>query len=241
MKNIAYLIIVSLLLTTCQAQEPDSFLGTYYMINKSGFVEWTITKDSVFNQKLFPDFSKKRTKKTSFYIEKQIHLEDRILLVNKDDKNEALYKTQMTLGLEEKEKHIKFVLNAIDTTSNLKTIIKLNEEDTNLLLGFNLYTREQIDAFASMRPIESMTISEFKNYLKALFEKMKLATSEFSKSNYNGVYGMSSSFNFQMVCQVLSEIGFSPVQNSKTTDALFKKYMENPEIKELLKSLKNKQ
>ena len=56
------------------------------MINKSGFVEFTISKDSLFNQKLFPDFSSKRDKKRAVGIVKKVNLNDGILLIGENPK-----------------------------------------------------------------------------------------------------------------------------------------------------------
>ena len=222
----------------CQSKKNEDIQGIYYMINKSGFVEFTITNDSIFNRKLFPNFSHKRNKKTSRSIEKHVGLDDRVLLLSKSKKSDNQYTPIMTLARVNDKKHIKYVFNSIDTTANLETIIKLNKNDKRTLLGFNLYSKEQIQSFQRMKPIESMSLNEFKHYLKVLFGKMKLSVPEFSKSSLNGVYGMSSSFHFQMLTQTFLETGFNPVQNSKTTDVLFKKYFGNPEIKELMENLK---
>ena len=222
----------------CQSQPSEDILGEFYMVNKSGFVEWTITNDSLFNRQLFPDFRPKRNKKRSYFIDKQVPLDDRVLLLRKSKENDNLYTPIIVLALPKSEKHIQHVLNSIDTTANLETIIKLNKNDKRTLLGFNLYSKEQIGSFQQMKPTESMTLNEFKNYLKNYSEKMKLTTPAFLKSSFNGVYGASSSFNFQMVSQTLLKTGFNPVQTSETINTLFKKYFENPEIKELMKSLK---
>jgi len=225
----------------CQSQKSLELSDKYYMINKSGFVEWTITNDSIFNKKLSSNFSSKRNKKVSYAIAEKINLEDRVVLLSKSDKNEESYTSVITLGSLDDKEHIIQVINSIDTTANIETLIKLNKKDKSTLVGFNLYTKDQIDSFKQLKPIENMSLNEFKIYLKKYYKKMKYAVPAFSKSRFKGVYGMSSSFNFQMVSQTLLEEGFNPVQNSKTTDALFKKYLENSEIKELIENLKKRE
>lgn len=144
----------------------------------------------------------------------------------------------MTLSYTDKDNYIKQVVNSIDTIANLETIIRLNENDERPLIGFHWYSKEELVSLEKKKPIENMTLNEFKSFQKALFKKIKIALPEFLKSSFNGVYGMNSSFNFQMVLQTLLREGFNPIQNSKTIDALFKKYLENPEIKELMEDLK---
>lgn len=236
MKKILHILLFSSVLMNCQSQKTEDVVGEFYVINRSGFVEITITKDSIFNRKLFPDFSNKRNKKRGNSIEKQAHVNDKVLLLKKDEENSELYTSVMTLM--HHEHYIKYVINNIDTTASLETIIKLNKNEKRSLLGFNLYSKEQIESFQQMKPIESMTLNEFKDFLKMFSKKMKAALHETSKSNFNGVYGGRSSLDFQIVTQTLLETGFNPVQNSTTINTLFKKYLENPEIKELMEQLK---
>ena len=67
------------------------------MINKSGFVEWTITEDSLFNKKLYSDFNQKGKGGFAFGISKKIKLADRVLLIGENPKNPSEFYTIMTL------------------------------------------------------------------------------------------------------------------------------------------------
>lgn len=238
MKNILHIILLSSFLMNCQTQKTENLAGEFYMINKSGFSEFSITNDSIFNRKLFPNFTYKRSKRRGNYYEKQIHVNHKVLFLIQSDKKDESYTSLMTYAPHKNKKHIKWVINTIDTTANLETIIRITKNDKRPHVGFNLYSKEQIDSLKLMKPIDDMTLNEFKGFQIALFEKMKVAFPEFLKSSLNGVYGMSSSFNFQMVLQTLLEQGFSPVQTSTSSETLYKKYFDDPEIKELMEQLK---
>ena len=76
MKKIFVLIFILLSLTNCTSQTEQNVDGKWYMINKSGFVEWTISKDSLINRKLYPNFMRKGKGKFDYGISEKIKLAD---------------------------------------------------------------------------------------------------------------------------------------------------------------------
>lgn len=84
MKKLFLLIFISLSLTNCSSENERNVDGKWYMINKSGFVEWTITKDSLINRKLYPNFMRKGKWKFDFGISEKIKLADRVLLIGEN-------------------------------------------------------------------------------------------------------------------------------------------------------------
>ncbi|AIZ42461.1 hypothetical protein M666_13275 [Cellulophaga baltica 18] len=209
------------------------------MINKSGFVEWTITKDSLLNKKLYPNFNQKGKGGFNYSISKKIKLEDRVLLIGKNPKNPAEFYTLMTLTSSEKDKSIKYVWNGIDSISNIKTITKLNQNDKRQLLGYDLYSKDYLETFKEKKSLDKMNLSDFKKYLKIYSKNLKVATEEYKK-NIKGYYGEASSFNYQITVSSLLELDYNPIQTSDSMNSLFKKFMENEEVKLLLKELREK-
>lgn len=116
-----FLILFLVSLTNCLSQNGQNIDGKWYLINKSGFVEFTISKDSLFNEQLFPDFSTKRYKKRAIEIVEKVNLKDRILLIGKNPKNSSEFYTLMTLVPSQKDNSLKYIWNGIDSISTIKT------------------------------------------------------------------------------------------------------------------------
>ena len=233
------LILITISMMNCSSQNEQDVNGKWYMINKSGFVEFTITNDSLINQKLFPDFTFKNNKKRVVEIKEKVFLKDRILILGENPKDSTEYYTLMTLVQSKDKSYMEYIWNGIDTISSIKTLTKLNESDNRQLLGYNLYTKDYLEALKKKKSIENMTLEDFKKYLEVYSTNMKVATTEYKK-NIKGYYGEASTFNFQISLQSLLQIDYNPIQNSNTMNSLFAKYIENEEIKELLKRLKEK-
>ena len=239
MKKLFLLIFISLSLTNCSSENERNVDGKWYMINKSGFVEWTITKDSLINRKLYPNFMRKGKWKFDFGISEKIKLADRVLLIGENPKNQSEFYTLMTLVTCENDKSLKYIWNGLDSISNVNTIRELNQNDNRQLLGYDLYSKEYLETFKEKKSIDEMTLSDFKKYLKIYIPNLKVATEEYKK-NVKGYYGEASSFNYQIIVSSLLELDYNPIQTSTSMNSLFKKYMENEEIKELLKELSGK-
>lgn len=231
------LLLASISLTSCLSQNKQNIDGKWYLINKSGFVEFTITKDSLFNEKLFPNFSSKRDWKTAIAIPKRVILKDRILLIGENPKNPSQFYTVMTLVQSEDGESMKYIWNGIDSISTIEEITKLNESDNRQLLGYDLYTKEHLEALKEMKSIDEMNLHDFKNYLKIYFQHLK--ASEYGK-NLKGYYGEASSFNYQTGISSLLEMGYNPIQTSNSMNSLFAKFIEKDEVKEFMKKLKEK-
>ena len=91
MKNTLLKLLLFFLFSNCSAQKETGLKGKWYMINKSGFVEHTITDDSIFNSKLHSNFKKKSTHRFAKNFDKQIKLKDRVLFLKVDKKDSTLF------------------------------------------------------------------------------------------------------------------------------------------------------
>ena len=239
MKKIFILIIISFSLTNCSSQNEQNVDGKWYMINKSGFVEWTISKDSLLNKKMYPNFNQKGKGGFNFGVSEKIKLADRVLLIGENPKNQSEFYTLMTLVPSKNGKSLKYIWNGLDSISNINTIRELNQNDNRQFLGYDLYTKEYLETFKEKKSIDGMTLSDFKKYLKIYIPNLKVATEEYKK-NVKGYYGEASSFNYQIIVSSLLELDYNPIQTSTSMNSLFEKYMENEEVKELLKELSGK-
>ncbi len=223
----------------CSSQTGQNIDGKWYLINKSGFAEFTITKDSLINQKVFPNFKKKYKGRRAAKISKKVFLKDRILILGENPKNLEEYYTLMTLVPSKDKKYVKYIWNGIDSISSIKTLTKINQNDNRKLLGYNLYTKEYLETLKTKKSIENMTIEDFKDYLKIYSKNLKIAMAEYKK-HMKSYYGAASSFNFQINLQTLLELGYNPIQDSNTMNSMYSKFMKNEEIKEFMKTLKEK-
>ncbi len=237
--NKIFLITLSICFMNCSSQTEQNIEGKWYLINKSGFAEFTITKDSLINKKLFSNFEQKNNRERAVKISEKVFLKDRILLLGENPKNSSEYYTLMTLVPSKDKNIVEYVWNGIDSISSIKTLKKINQNDNRKLLGYNLYTKEYLETLRTKKSIENMTVEDFKKYLEIFSKNIEIATTEYKK-NKKGNYGEASSFNFQIGSQTLLELDYNPIQDSNTMNSMFSKFMENEEVKEFMKTLKEK-
>jgi len=233
------LFLISISYINCSSQTEQNIDGKWYLINKSGFAEFTITKDSLINQKVFPNFDKKYKSRRAAKITEKVFLKDRVLLIGENPKNSTEYYILMTLVPSKDKNYMEYVWNGIDSISSIKTLTKINQNDNRQLLGYNLYKKEYLETLRTKKSIEKMTLENFKKYLEIFTKNLKIAMAEYKK-NTKGYYGEASSFNFQIGLQSLLELDYNPIQDSNTINSMFSKFMENEEIKEFMKTLKEK-
>ena len=237
--NKLLLFLLSICFLNCSSQTEQNIDGKWYLINKSGFAEFTITKDSLINQKVFPNFEKKYKSRRAAKISKKIFLEDRILLLGENPKNSNEFYTLMTLVISKNKNYAEYIWNGIDSLSSIKTLTKINQNDSRELLGYNLYTKEYLEILKKKKPIDNMTIEDFKKYLKLFSKNLKIAMTEYKK-NVKGYYAEAYSFNFQIGLQTLLELDYNPIQDSNTINSMFSEFIKNEEIKEFMENLKEK-
>ncbi len=233
------LVLFSICLMNCFSQTEQNIDGKWYLINKSGYVEFTITKDSLINRKLFSNFKPKNNKKRAIKITEKILLKDRTLLLGENLEKSSEYYTIITLVASKDKNYAEYIWNGIDSIASIKTLTKINQNDNRQLLGYNLYKKEHLETLKRMKSIENMTLQDFKKYLETFSKNIKIAMTEYKK-NIKGYYGEASSFNFQIGLQSLLQIGYNPIQDSNTLNSIFEKFLRNKEIKEFMKTLKEK-
>lgn len=218
-------LLISLLALKGFAQ---SLEGKWYMINRSGLIEMNITKDSLSRRELNLKFLPKTGhERIDAYPIKIVKLADKILMISKSNGDSSKYSTTVVIDYQGK-KGFKMVWNGLDTSMReIDELIYLNKKDNRKLYGYSVFSEYYIDSLKQLKSIDSMTVEEFRRYAEIYVGKINLTRNEFAK--YNTGYA-SATYNFQLITQSLFDLGFNPIQNTTTVDAIYKKYMKDPEV-----------
>jgi hypothetical protein len=261
MKRLLTAIILLLTFQFCFSQD---IIGTWYMVNRSGLIEFSITKDSIKTRQLFTDFTPKGKPAESYAYINIVKLNDRRLVIRKSQKQApkfppfitsqgdtlkfaATKKSQddtlkfkaMTITNLVDKKYFQWVWNVEDTlTNDFETLIQIHTNDNRPLFGYYVFSEHYIDSLKQMKSIDSLSVSDFKKYLAVYLLKIKLT--EQDEVKYNKGYFSGFTYNFQLISQSLYDIGFNPLQNTGTIDPVYKKYYEDPEVKKILEGAKRK-
>jgi len=141
----------------------------------------------------------------------------------------------MTLVLSKDKNYLEYIWNGIDSISSIKALTKINQNDNRKLLGYNLYTKEHLDILKTKKPIEEMTIEDFKKYLVMFYENLTTEAIEYKKYAKGGYYSA-----YQVGLKTLLKMNYNPIQNSDTLNSMFEKFIKKDEIIEFMKALKEK-
>jgi hypothetical protein len=229
MKNLLVLIIV----LTSFLSYGQSLDGKWYMINRSGVIEFDLSKDSLTREKLFVDLKKKRGVESQKKVHQEI-LKDSLII--KIVERDSLY-SPITFVLCKKDSLIKQVWNLPDTSFKRINQIELYYKELNKdLLGYNLFSSSFKNQLETRRNPDSLSLEEFNEFLIHYFKKAEVESVEAEKY-VTGYLGFSS-YNHQIITQTLFELNYNPFQNSGFMDSNFRLYMEEPEIKKLLEKHK---
>ena len=232
------LLTTTILLLTFQFCFSQDIIGTWYMVNRSGLIEFSITKDSIKTRQLFSDFTPKgKPGESNGYI-KTVKLDDRILVISKSQKDSLKFSAMTVINLKDK-KYFQMAWNISDTlTNDIETLVQIHRNDHRQLLGYYVFSEHYVESLKQMKPIDSLSLSDFKKYLTVYLDKIKITEKDAIK--YNTGYMSGFTYNFQLISQSLYDIGFNPLQNTKTTEAVYRKYYEDPEVKKMMNDAKRK-
>ena len=162
MKTLLTTIIIVFTFNSCYSQDKEipNLIGNWYMVNRSGLIEFSITKDSIKTRKVYSDLTPKEKRVQSFSYLKTVKLIDRILIVFKTD---SLKYSAMTIMNINEKKHFQLVWNSIDTSVNdIETLIEINKNDNKQLFGYYVFSEHYIDTLHQMKSIDSLSLSDFK-------------------------------------------------------------------------------
>lgn len=201
------------------------------MTGRSGVFEMSISQDSIKSQQLFGDFTSKGKKVEASAYLKIVKLSDRILIICHDRKDPAKFSAMTLINFSDK-KYFQMVWNGHDTSVNsIETLIELNKNDHQQLFGYYFFNEQYVGPLKKMKPIDAMTLPDFKAFARVYVDKIKLTGKEFDKVNIGYV---SVVYNFQLITQALYDIGYNPLQDMSAVEPIYKKYAEDPEVKKIL-------
>lgn len=223
-------ILLVLLANIGQAQ---GMRGTWYLIHRSGLVQFTIGADSLLNKRLFPDFSPKQEPATASSYEQLVSLADRELIISRSRKQPAAY-AAVTLFDVAPGRHFKMAWNTPDTTAaSPAALVQLCAQDRRPLFGYYYFNHDYIDVLRQMKAPESMTKRDFDTFLSHYVKRLKESMETFKKYNYGYV---AATYNFELIVQALFEQGYNPLQNVRTIESLFKRFYDEQGLDEALKA-----
>jgi predicted HTH domain antitoxin len=228
MKKKCVLIALLFLVSISFAQDIN---GTWYMINRGGLIKMDIDNDSIKSSSFSTDFQNKGKKSQSLKYHKSVNLNDKILFIVNSERDTTKFRAMVFFNLENK-KYCQMAWNSVDTSaSTIQNAILINQNERKLLFGYTLFSENYIDSLKKMKEIKTMTLSEFKLFLTDFYIKIKHQKIEFDKINIGYV---ASNYSFQLMMQTLFEMGYNPIQNSRTIDVVFKEFFKDEEVKKII-------
>ncbi|MBD2716656.1 hypothetical protein KBK19_16550 [Microvirga sp. STR05] len=207
--------------------------GTWYLIHRSGLVQFTIGADSLLSKRLFPDFSPKQEPPTANGYEQIVSVADRQLIISRSRKEPAAY-AAVALFEVVPGRHFKMAWNAPDTTAaSAAALVQLHAQDRRPLFGYYYFHHDYIDALRKMKAPETMTKPDFDAFLTQYANRLKESAETFRKYNYGYV---AATYNFELLVQALFEQGYNPLQNVRTMETLFKRFYDEQGLEDALKA-----
>ncbi|MEO0471984.1 MAG: hypothetical protein AAF206_20320 [Bacteroidota bacterium] len=212
----------------------QDLIGKWYMMNRSGLIECEITEDSILTRQLFLDFKPKpKPGKAQAYFKTQ-NLGDRVLLITKAMKDTALFSAFVATNVENR-KSFYLAWNVLDTaTTTIDALISIHQQDKRELSGFLFFHEDFIASLQKLRPIDAMTLQDFKKFAQNYVDRIKNTQEAFAQ--YNTGY-IVITYNFQTMIQALFEIGYNPLQSMATLETPFVKFSTDPEVEMIWKEV----
>ena len=148
------------------------------------------------------------------------------ILIVEDRSNGGLQYRAMTFFNINKNSSVELAANGITkATQTVKELIELAEKDTATLFGNIFFHCSRIEQFKKLKPLKTMTLNDFKAYLKMFIEK---------RDRYSYMERlMPGTFRDQIVNQTLIELGYNPMYRNDEEDRLFEKYLSDEEVAEI--------
>jgi len=210
----------------------QSIIGTWYLTHRNGLVEFSITKNTIETRQLFSDFKQDGVSGQRYTYIKTVKLKDRILVIGKSQRDTTKFEAFVFINLTDK-KYCQMAWNVPDTlTDDIETLVRIHKNDNRQLFGYYLFSEHYVDSLKHMKSIDSLSLTDYKSYLNVYNEKVKLTQQDNKK--YNTSHFSVRIYPFQLMTESLFDIGVNPLQNEMTIDSVYKKYSEDPAVKNLI-------
>ncbi len=225
MNKISTIIFLTISLTG----SAQHMLGKWYMVNRSGLIEFEITKDSLLSRSLFPDLTPKGGREASPY-ETIVTLGTKALIISRANGDTTKYTAMVIFDIS--NDLFKMAWNASDTVlSDIHALIEFHKADNKQLFGYYIYNERFLSRLNQMKDLRTMTLQDFKHYAEVYINKIESTNSASEK--FNEGYA-AVTYHFQLITQALFDSGFNPIQNNSAVVAVYKKYYDHPEVKDLM-------
>lgn len=225
MKNTIVIILI-LLSSSTFSQDLE---GKWYMVNRSGVIEFNVSEDSLTSEKLFVDLMPKRGIESQEKIVGKLTIDSLRIIIIQDGDN---YKPMTFISCKE-DSLVKLVWNLPDTSfTEIKEIKQYYQSIDKELLGYNLFSKSYKTILEERKTPSTLTQEEFKDFLKnyILKSQNELVESDLFTTGYLGF----STYNHQIITQTLYELNYNPFQTSNSMEMNFRTYKDDPEIKEII-------
>ncbi|NMH27822.1 hypothetical protein [Flavobacterium silvaticum] len=224
-------ITVVFFVLICISTSAQSLNGKWFMINRSGLIEFTISNDSAKSCKLTPELVQKPQSEQKYAIEKIVALSDRTLVIRKPEKKPELFSASVIIDINQ-PKYFQTAWNVRDTTfANIDELVAFHKKDIRKLFGYYAFSEDYLRKVQQLKQLPDMTLEEFRQFIITYKEKLQAVSADAEKY---ASYLSGFSLNMQIISQSLLDIGFNPIQNSGSVDIIFEKYMDDPSLQDLI-------
>jgi hypothetical protein len=207
----------------------EEIIGKWYAINRSGLIEVKFTHDSLEMRTLYSALRAKGYEKDKKRHAGIFKLNDKFLVVFQEKKIENKFRAMTLCNFKEGES-IEIAANGVtDVTGTIDELVKLSIGDTTTLYGNLIYSESFISVMKRMKDIEQMTLQDFKRFLENFIRERK--ANKDLRDNIAGTQG------HQLITRILFEMGYNPINGVDVVDRYFEKFINDPEVKELLKQI----
>ncbi|WP_276373367.1 hypothetical protein [Chryseolinea sp. H1M3-3] len=218
-----------ILLTISLTGSAQHILGKWYMVNRSGLTEFKITKDSLVSRSMFPNLTPKGGREASPY-DTIVTLDSKALIISRANGDTSKYTAMVIFDIT--NDLFQMAWNASDTAmGDIHSLIEFHKAESEPLFGYYIYNEKLLSRLNQMKDLRTMTLQDFKQYAEVYVNKIESTNSAFEQ--YNAGYA-AVTYHFQLITQALFDSGFNPIQNNSAVVGVYKKYYDNPEVKNIM-------
>jgi hypothetical protein len=215
--------------------QKKSLIGDWYFINRNGIIQTSITKDSIISKHLYFDLYPKDIPADKYKYEKIAYKKNRVYVISRNNKGEKFFHASTLLNYVP-GKGFYMAWNANDTVvRGTKALVKVLERDTVSKYGYAFFSKGEIEKIQQLKKVETMSKQEFAEYCRVFVQLHNETIREFDKYNY-GYAGIT--YIYQITAQSLLLTGYNPIDSEGKLEEIYIKYASDPQLKEILKSLR---
>ena len=215
----AILLSLTMIITGANSQD---ILGKWYGIGENHLAEFIIDKDSIKIQMLDSRQSKTGYERVNIKHFGIFDIGDKKVVVVGDKANkEDPHYLAMTFFNVQEYQSIELAANGqVKPAKTIKELTDAIDKSTVKLFGNVFYSEKKIQEFEKLKDLETMSLDDFRIYLKTFIEKR-------DKNSFMEQL-MTGTFRDQIVNKTLVELGYNPVFRKDWENRFFEKYLFGP-------------